>query len=120
MGFFDQKKGVQFINGFQLHNLINNQVGFILVNLSCEFEHENELVQKFISYSKSCSPDELQKKLEEWMIDKAHPVVLIHVKEKVANKCFHNLNSLGLVNLYVVEGGWGHIEEYSKERLGEK
>ena len=93
-------------------NLINNQVGFVLVDLSPEFQSEQN-IDKFKGMAKACAPKQAPEKVLEWVIDKSHPVVLLHKKERVANKVFHKLVENELVNVYVVEGGWPRVEEFA-------
>ncbi len=111
MSLFNSRKGVAFINPFQLQNLANNQVGFLLVNLTPEMDWSESLMP-YKSICTSCSLDGLQNHLEEKMIDGAHPVVLIADKERVSNKGFHKLDSTAFANLYVVEGGWPAVERF--------
>lgn len=93
------------INGFQLENLISNNIAFLFFNLSADFtvESSSEFMSLVFKLSVINTEAEIKNKINK--SEKQNPIILICKNGDKSSEFAQSLYKEGYINTFFLEGG---------------
>lgn len=111
---FQSDSRLQWIDGFKLSNLFNNQIRFEFFNLAPDFFTAAELedeklsttLKQWFKAAQPTTPADLERWGGDESRDRLSPMVLICASGKTSKSVATQLMDHQFVNVYIVAGGW--------------
>ncbi len=98
---------------FQLENLVLTRTKFCFLDLRADLDRSvPEPLKNVLESIQPMLVNEVADRLQTLALAKEHPIVLLCTNGKTSKQVAQKLESLGYVNVYVIEGGvLGLLEE---------
>ena len=104
-----------FIGGFQLFNIVENDVPCKILDLCQEERELNDRLVSVLSRKTLIEFKDVNNHLNSTVQDKAYPVLLICEDGLASTEAADSLVKDGYLNVYVIEGGLDQLQQYVYE-----